>query len=198
MKLDLDSDIRNSDSEFEGKFLLALPTINDGSFFDKSLIYICSHCSEGAMGLIINQPMPMIDFEDLQDQLELPKADIIVKPRIFFGGPVETARGFVLHSRDFKGEHSVPLTRNIALNASIDILKNIAKGNGPEKSLFVLGYAGWGPGQLEQEILNNYWLTMDMDEDILFNAGNGDNKWNIALQKLGISPEHLTSASGHA
>lgn len=197
MKLDLNQDIRNLDSPLEGKLLLALPSINDGSFFDKSLIYICSHRPEGAMGLIVNQPMPMVDFEDLQEQIGLVKSDIIFKPKIHFGGPVETARGFVLHSTDFDAEHSVPLDDGLALNATVNILKNIALGKGPKKSLLVLGYAGWGAGQLEEEIRNNYWLTLDADEDLLFQPNSSD-KWQGALNKIGISPEHLSSFSGQA
>ena len=149
------------------------------------------------MGLIINQPMPMVEFDDLNQQLGLVKSDIVFKPKVFFGGPVETARGFVLHSTDFKADHSVQLSGDLALNATIDILKNIAMGEGPSKSLLALGYAGWGPGQLEEEIRKNYWLTLDYDDDILFDS-NSSSKWQAAMQKIGISPEHLSSFSGQA
>ena len=197
MELDFEKKLFDENSPLEGKILLAMPGINDGSYFDKSLIYICAHSDEGAMGLIVNQPMPMVEFDDLEEQIGLIKSDIIVRPKIFFGGPVETARGFVLHSRDFNADHSVPLSPKLALNASVNILKNIALGEGPQKSLLVLGYAGWGPGQLEDEIRNNLWLTLDADDDLLF-ADNPAGKWHMALNKIGISPQHLTHFSGNA
>ena len=184
-------------SPYEGKLLLATPGINDGSYFDRSIIYICAHSEEGAIGLIVNQPMPMVEFDDLHENIGLKKSEIRIRPEILFGGPVDTGRGFVLHSTEYSGKHSINLSDKLALNASTDILKSIALGDGPEKSLFVLGYAGWGPGQLEEEIKNNYWLTSDVQEDILFDASL-DNKWECALNSLGVSPQHLSYTTGQA
>lgn len=182
---------------FEGKLLLAMPGLEQGGCFDKSVIYICAHGDAGAMGMIVNQVMPMVEFDDMLEQMKLPQSKIRVRPDILFGGPVETVQGFVLHSIDYEDHQSVRISETLALNATIDILKDIACGSGPENSLFVLGYAGWGPGQLEQEICENSWLVTDMDEDILFSS-DLDSKWHAALSNLGVSPEHLTSFSGQA
>lgn len=182
---------------FEGKLLLAMPGLNEGNAFDKSVIYICTHSDEGAMGVIINQSMPMIDFDDLLEQIGLPPSEIIVRPDILFGGPVETSRGFVLHSSDYMEETSVPIADKLALNATTNILKRIATGEGPRKSLLVLGYAGWGPGQLESEVQENSWLSLDADENLLFDT-DIISKWDAALGRLGVTPEHLTSFGGKA
>jgi len=182
---------------FEGKILLAMPGLNENDAFERSVIYICAHSEEGAMGVIINQSMPMIEFDDLLDQIGLPQSEIIARPDILFGGPVETSRGFVLHSSDYMEETSVPIADKLALNATTRILKRIATGEGPRKSLLVLGYAGWGPGQLEEEVQENSWLSLDADENLLFDT-EITSKWGAGLNRLGIAPEHLTSFGGKA
>ena len=184
-------------SPYEGKLLLATPGINDGSYFDKSLIYICAHSDEGAIGIIVNQPMPMVEFDDLTENIGVEKSDIIKRPHIYFGGPVDTERGFVLHSTEYTGAHSIKLSEQLALNASIDILKNMALGQGPKHAIFALGYAGWGPGQLDEEVEKNFWLTLDVKDHILFQAKAHD-KWSMAMHEIGVTPEHLSASAGRA
>ena len=182
---------------FEGRLLIAMPCFKDDSCFDKALVYVCAHSDQGAMGIIVNQAMPMIEFDDLLDQFSLPQSQIVVRPEILFGGPVETMRGFVLHSPEYEHETSVQIADAVSLNATIDILENIAIGAGPRKSLFALGYAGWGPGQLEQEIQSNAWLTSELNEDILFQK-DIETKWESALDNIGVAPHQLTHFSGRA
>jgi putative transcriptional regulator len=182
---------------FEGKLLLALPGFSDGGCFDKSVIYVCAHSDDGAMGVIVNQLMPMVEFDDLLTQMNLPQSRILIRPDVLFGGPVETMRGFVIHSNEYMEDSSIDISDTLALNATVDILESIAMGQGPKNSLFTLGYAGWGPGQLEREVQENTWLVLDSDEDILFNP-NLEGKWEAALAKLGVSVEQLTVFSGKA
>lgn len=197
MELDQSNNSLVGGGIFEGKLLLALPGFAEGDCFDKSVIYICAHSSEGAMGVIINQRMPMIEFDDLLTQMNLPQSRIVVRPDVLFGGPVETMRGFVLHSNEYMEDSSIDISNKLALNATVDILESIALGQGPQHSLFTLGYAGWGPGQLEREVQENTWLVLDCEDEILFNP-DIDAKWQAALTKLGVSVEQLTIFSGKA
>src|SRR5256885_14457287 len=164
----------------DGQMLIAMPAMRDERFA-RSLIYVVAHSSEGAMGIVVNQPAANINFPDLLVQLEVvPAADLIELPRragtvkVLKGGPVETGRGFVLHSADFFIENStLPIDDGICLTATLDILKAIARGDGPASALLALGYAGWAPGQLESEIQENGWLHCSADPELIFGSDTG-------------------------
>ncbi len=174
--------------------LIAMPALNDG-FFDRSVIYVCAHSSEGAMGIVLNQAMPDIAFGDLLEQLHLPHSPRA--PVVHFGGPVETGRGFVLHTPDFQRDDTVRLTASQSITGTIENLRAIADGRGPERSIFALGYAGWGPGQLEAELQANSWLTVPADDDLVFSS-DLPHKWDMALARLGVAPLMLSSHGGRA
>ena len=189
----------------DGQMLIAMPTMGDERFA-RSLIYVCAHSSEGAMGIIVNQPAPHISFPDLLVQLDVVgAADLIQLParagevKVLKGGPVETSRGFVLHSSDFFIENStLPIDEGICLTATLDILKAIARGDGPQSALLALGYAGWGPGQLENEIINqNDWLHCAADLELIFGQDT-EHKYTKALRKIGINLGMLSTEAGHA
>ena len=165
--------------------------------FARSVVYICAHTEDGAMGLILNKIAEAINFSDLLEQLNLPVATVSDKTRVHFGGPVETGRGFVLHSDDFTQDASLPIEKGVALTATVDILSAICEGNGPRNYLLALGYAGWAPGQLDTEIHANGWLIAPSDTDILFSS-KIENKWYTALSNLGIDITMLSSDAGHA
>lgn len=188
----------------DGQALVAMPSMRDERF-SRTVIYICAHSEEGAMGIVINQPARHISFRDLLTQLEvLPAGDRIELPRragevrVLKGGPVETGRGFVLHSADFYIENStLPIHDGICLTATLDILKAIARGQGPHNAILALGYAGWAPGQLESEIQANGWLNCDADTELIF-ACDPEARYDLALRKIGIDPGKLSSDAGHA
>lgn len=201
----MDSDFHADDEGYlDGQLLIAMPSMGDPRF-SRSVIYVCAHSSEGAMGIIINQRAPNISFAELLEQLKIvPTEDRISLPsalnamEVHLGGPVETGRGFVLHSADyFKAESTLPINDNVCLTATVDILRDIAKGSGPDKALLALGYAGWAPGQLEDEIQSNGWLNCPADPELVFDPAV-DRKYNKALDSLGVDPSHLVSDSGHA
>ena len=188
----------------DGQMLIAMPAMGDERF-SRSLIYICAHSSEGAMGIVVNRPAPNINFPDLLVKLNvIPAADLIQLPnraevvKVLRGGPVETERGFVLHSADFFIENStLPIDEGICLTATIDILKAIARGTGPASAILALGYAGWAPGQLENEIQDNGWLHCAADPELVFGS-DIDRKYERALRKIGIDLGMLSSEAGHA
>src|SRR5262244_429173 len=188
----------------DGQMLIAMPSMRDERF-SRSVIYICAHSSEGAMGIIVNQLAANVNFPDLLVQLEvIPAADLIQLPqragtvKVLKGGPVETGRGFVLHSADFFIENStLPIDEGICLTATLDILKAIARGDGPASAVLALGYAGWAPGQLENEIQANGWLHCPADPDLVFGTDT-DGKYEQALRKIGIHLGMLSSEAGHA
>lgn len=182
-----------------------MPVMSD-SRFARSVIYMCAHSQDGAMGLIINQRASHISFPDLLERLGIVPAnadngivdDFGTGVSIHVGGPVETGRGFVLHSSDYFAEDStLPIENGVCLTATIDILKAIAAGNGPNRAILALGYAGWSPGQLESEIQANGWLHCPADPDLIFDP-NLEAKYARALAKIGIDPSHLVSDAGHA
>lgn len=181
-----------------GKTLIAMPGMGDPRF-ERSVIVLCEHSDQGAMGLIVNKPSAEIRVADLFEQLKVPAQDVEARmDRVHFGGPVENGRGFVLHSTDYASNTStLSVTPEIGLTATLDILEDIAGGHGPEHALLALGYAGWGPGQLEEELQANGWLTADTDAAIVFDA-DASGKWAAALKKLGIDPVSLSSAAGRA
>lgn len=188
----------------DGQMLIAMPSMRDERFA-RTLIYICAHSSEGAMGIVVNQPANNIKFPDLLVQLDvISDRDVIRLPlsagsvQVLKGGPVEPGRGFVLHSSDYFVENStLPIDDGISLTATLDVLKDIAKGNGPGNALLALGYAGWAPGQLETEIQENGWLHCTADTDLIFGSDIGA-KYDRALRKLGIHAGMLSSEAGHA
>ena len=191
-------------NSLEGQFLIAMPSLRDGPFA-RSVVYMCAHRDDGAMGLIINQRADEVDFAELLTQLGVvpsepairlpPRAEAV---RVLHGGPVETGRGFVLHSADYGATDStVKIADDVCLTATIDILRAIAKGNGPAHAVLALGYAGWSSGQLESEILANGWLTCPADPDIIFDPDDA-KKYDRALAKLGVDVGMLSSESGHA
>ncbi len=189
--------IQTSDTPYlAGHLLVAMPGMPDPRFA-KSVIYVCAHNDEGAMGLVINQVMEDVSFPDLLDQLGIVPGAQVKPISIHFGGPVEQGRGFVLHSPDYVHESTVSVDGKISLTATVDILKAIAQGNGPHSSLLALGYAGWGAGQLDAEILQNGWLSVSADPDIVFKTNFGD-KWKQALDKLGVDFSLLSDEAGQA
>jgi len=188
----------------DGQMLIAMPAMSDERFA-RSVIYVCAHSNEGAMGIIVNQPAADIQFPELLVQLEvIPAAERIELPvkaedvKVLKGGPVETGRGFVLHSDDFFIEDStLPIDEGICLTATLDILKAIARGNGPASAILALGYAGWAPGQLEQEIQQNGWLHCAADPELIFGLDTA-HKYDLALRKIGIDLGMLSNEAGHA
>jgi putative transcriptional regulator len=188
----------------DGQMLIAMPSMRDERFA-RTVIYVCAHSSEGAMGIVVNQPAANVKLPDLLVQLDvISDADLIQLPPsagavpVLKGGPVEPGRGFVLHSSDFFIENSTwPIDDGICLTATLDVLKAIAKGDGPGNALLALGYAGWAPGQLETEIQSNGWLHCSADPDLIFGS-DVDHKYERALEKLGVHVGRLSSEAGHA
>ena len=179
-----------------GQLLIAMPSMTDPRF-EKSVIYMCAHNSDGAMGLVINRAIDSLTFPELLEQLEIDSGSGGDQIRVLFGGPVEQARGFVLHSSDYLQDASLVVDDNVVLTATIDILRAIADGTGPNNCLLALGYAGWGAGQLDSEIKSNGWLSVDADEDLVFGC-DLDEKWERAMTKIGIDPRMLSDSAGHA
>ena len=179
-----------------GQLLIAMPGMTDPRF-EKSVIYVCAHNSDGAMGLVVNRAIDSLTFPELLQQLEIDPAAGNDSVRVLFGGPVEQARGFVLHSPDYLQDASLVVDENVALTATIDILRAIAEGKGPANCLLALGYAGWGAGQLDSEIKSNGWLSVDADVDLVFGC-DLDEKWDRAMAKIGIDPRMLSDDAGHA
>ncbi|MCI2399566.1 YqgE/AlgH family protein [Aliiroseovarius subalbicans] len=186
-----------TNTDLSGKLLIAMPGMSDPRF-DKSVVYLCAHSDDGAMGLIVNKPAQDIALEDLLEQLGIDGGEQTPKAKIYFGGPVETGRGFVLHSGDYPGnEATLKVDETFSMTATRDVLEDIACGKGPSATLAALGYAGWGPGQLEGELQQNAWLICDADQAIVFAADVG-GKWSAALAKLGIDPLMLSAEGGRA
>ncbi len=184
-------------SGLTGKLLIAMPGMADPRF-QNTVIFICAHSDEGSMGLAVNKPATEIGFGDLLEQLDIPPGpDTDARP-IFVGGPVETSRGFVLHTNDYAVKAgTLRVNDSFAMTATKDVLEDIAAGRGPRAALAALGYSGWGPGQLEDEIRQNAWLTVEADPEIVF-APDIAGKWEAALAKLGITPLALSAAAGRA
>ncbi len=179
-----------------GRLLIAMPGMRD-SRFARSVVYLCAHNAEGAMGLVVNKLLDSVNFEELLQQLGIENRRGGEPISIHFGGPVESGRGFVLHSADYRQDSTLEVDGRIALTATLDVLRDIAQGSGPRQHLFALGYAGWGPGQLDQELQDNGWLVADADERLVFDADQAA-KWEGAIARLGIDPARLTFDAGHA
>lgn len=186
-------------SNLAGKLLIAMPGMQDPRF-ERSVILVCAHSAEGTMGLVVNRPLPEIDFPQLLDQLGIDSGAGTRDIPVGFGGPVEPGRGFVLHripQGSDASEGSMRIGKDLAMTTTRDILEDFAVGLGPQPAILALGYAGWGPGQLDDEILRNGWLTSDCGDDIIFGADN-DGKWVAALRGMGIDPLLLSASAGHA
>ena len=201
---DTEDNIGSGERFLDGQMLIAMPGMTDPRF-SRSVIYLCAHSDDGAMGIIINQHASNINFIELLDQLNITSdEDAIHTPpsmqaiEVHLGGPVETGRGFVLHSTDYYLEDStLPINDGVNLTATLDILRAIAAGNGPDKALLALGYAGWAPGQLENEFQSNGWLHCPANQDVLFDS-DIDMKYQRALEIIGIDPARLVNDLGHA
>lgn len=184
-------------TQLAGKLLIAMPDMGDPRF-DHSVIFMCDHSAERAMGLIVNKPARDLKFNDLLKQLDIPVVPRSREIRVHVGGPVDYGRGFVLHSPEYHSDDStLRVDGGYGLTATLDILEDISQGDGPERCLLAMGYAGWGAGQLEAEIQRNGWLICDADSDLVFSADN-DGKWAAALDLMGINPLMLSPEGGSA
>ena len=179
-----------------GKLLISMPSLQDERFY-KTVIYMCAHSSDGAMGIIINKKIDYDLYPDLLQQLGIDKPLENKKLYIRYGGPVESGRGFVLHSDEVIQKETLSIGKGVALTSTSEFFEDLSKGKGPEKSILALGYAGWGPGQIENEILSNSWMTLSADSSFLFDE-EVTNKWNNAYKLLGIDPNKLSQFSGRA
>lgn len=183
-----------------GKLLIATPSMGDPRFH-RAVILVCAHDKNGAMGLVINHMLPTLNFYDLAKQLKL-EQDIridlnTVHLPVMGGGPVECARGFLLHSTDFTKADTMRLDDTFGITGTVEALRDVVKGQGPQKMLFILGYAGWSEGQLDEELQENAWLVADSDPQIVFDTPLED-KWHMAIRKLGVDPARLSSFHGNA
>lgn len=189
-------------SSLAGKLLLAMPNMGDPRFH-RAVIVVCAHDENGAMGLVINHVLPGIDLRNLFEQLNIAVAQPGVPPaplpdiQVLSGGPVENGRGFLLHSKDFHLPDTVEVTDHLSVTGTIDALRAVAEGRGPKTMLFVLGYAGWTPGQLDREIQQNVWLVADATPALVFTVTT-DDKWAAAIKILGIDPGMLSANAGRA
>ncbi len=187
---------QQTNSHFTGMMLIAMPSMAD-TRFTRSVVYVCSHSAEGAMGLVVNQVIDQLRLPAVLQQLGIKSEGLAEDQPVHLGGPVESNRGFVLHSADYQLESTLLIDENFALTATVEILRAIAEGNGPSRLVLALGYAGWAPGQLDAEILANGWLIAPGDADIVFGRED-ETKWHRALAKLKIDPILLSGAVGHA
>lgn len=180
-----------------GKFLVALPSLNESDCFGQSVVYVCSHGKSGAMGLIINKRMDKFSFSDLVFQLPIKNGDIIDEINLYTGGPLEQVRGMVLHSDDYMRNGTIVVNKGIAISSTTEIISDIAYGQGPKDKLIALGYSFWQPRQLEAEIFANDWLVVDADKEIIF-ATEDDLKWQRALDEAHINLNRFVNFTGHS
>lgn len=194
--MEQDTDETGNGDSLQAQLLIAMPSMQDERF-QRSVIFMCSHTADaGAMGLMINKQLPNLQFADLARQLDI-EAENSPPITMHFGGPVETGRGFVLHSDDYHRDATVPMAEGVSMTATVDILRAMASGAGPGDAILALGYAGWAPGQLEQEIQRNDWLHCTADSDIIFEVAL-DSKWEAAVRRIGIDPSMLSMQAGRA
>ncbi|WP_176085965.1 YqgE/AlgH family protein [Martelella sp. HB161492] len=193
---------RRERGPFDGQFLIAMPQLED-DHFQRSVVYICAHSPEGTMGFVLNRTLD-VSFSEVLAQVKLTDGlqaqgvpRHIADFKVQFGGPVEPGRGFVLHSDDYSCDTSIPVSDDLCLTATLDVLRVIAEGRGPARAALYLGYASWGPGQLEAEIANNDWLTCPATDSIIFDD-DFDSKYERALLAMGVEPSLLSSKIGHA
>ena len=186
-----------TETTLSGKLLIAMPEMGDPRFA-KTVIYMCAHSDEGGMGLIVNKPIVETTMSELLSQLDISISAPVDHVKVLAGGPVDPARGFLLHTDDYACDAGTLQTGNgLSMTATQDALQDIAAGRGPSKARLALGYAGWGPGQLEYEITQNGWLTATATSDLIFDDAGGD-KWTMALRSMGIDPLLLSASAGHA
>ena len=189
--------VSSAEAEYlTGQLLIAMPGMRDIRF-KQSVVYICAHSAEGAMGIVVNKALDSLTMPDLMAHLEIPAGSDVRTGKVHFGGPVETARGFVLHSSDYIEEGTLVIGDNFALTTTLDVLRAIGRGEGPMKTLLALGYANWSPGQLDSEIHANVWLHAPADDGIVFDATD-DAKWEAAIRRIGIELSMLSIEAGHA
>lgn len=186
----------SNENYLTGRLIIAMPTMLDPRFA-RTVIYLCAHNEDAAMGLVVNRLIGSITFPDLLEQLGIEESGAGRDIRVHFGGPVESGRGFVLHSGEYRHEGTLQVTDKVSLTATVDILRDMADGRGPRRSLLALGYAGWGRGQLDAEIQSNSWLHVEPDENLVFDT-DLDGKWERAINKLGFDPSMLSGDAGHA
>jgi len=184
------------ESSFVGQVLLAMPAMSDPRF-ERSVIYVCAHNAEGARGIVINKTLDSIDFHELLDELDIPTDEKSQDIAVHFGGPVENQRGFVLHSSDYQHSETLFVDEKVGLTATVKVLRDLASGDGPTQSILALGYAGWGPGQLESEFQENAWLSVPASDALLFEIAN-DDKWERAFNSIGVDLSVLSGSSGRA
>lgn len=184
------------ESSFVGQVLLAMPAMSDPRF-ERSVIYVCAHNAEGAMGIVINKTLDSIDFHELLDELDIPTDEKSQDIAVHFGGPVENQRGFVLHSSDYQHSETLFVDEKVGLTATVKVLRDLASGDGPAQSILALGYAGWGPGQLESEFQENAWLSVPASDALLFEIAN-DDKWERAFNSISVDLSVLSGSSGRA
>ncbi len=183
-------------NSLKGQYLIATPGMQDPHFAN-SVIYICAHTMQGAMGVIVNNPLKTMTFNDILQQLSIAPEDASRQFSIFLGGPVETSRGIILHSNEYKNDSTIDITDTTKLTATIDVIKDININKGPEKFLFALGFSSWTAGQLENEIKSNTWINLKADDDLIFNPNSG-NKWENALKQMQIDPGRFSHFAGNA
>jgi putative transcriptional regulator len=183
-------------SSLSGQLLVAMPQMSDPRFA-RTVVYLCAHSAEGAMGLVVNRLIDSLSFGNLLAQLGVEVEGAPADMPVHFGGPVESSRGFVLHTSDYHQDSTLVIDDEIALTATVDVLRAIARGTGPRRRVLALGYAGWAPGQLDAEIQANGWLLVPADLDLVFGRDN-DSKWQQAIAKIGIDLSLLSSEVGHA
>ncbi|MDX1975971.1 MAG: YqgE/AlgH family protein [Rickettsiales bacterium] len=179
-----------------GNLLIATSAVQ-GSCFDRSVVYLCAHNAEGGMGVIINYPVSSVHLKEVFRQLHIEFKPSVADLPIYFGGPVEANRGFVVHGAEYESDESLISKNGIAVTSSLSILQSLAEGKGPEQAMFVLGYAGWSPGQLEAEIEAGSWIVVPASKELVLEAHN-EAKWNMALSTLGIDMGHFSTVVGHA
>ncbi|MEI8295832.1 MAG: YqgE/AlgH family protein [Alphaproteobacteria bacterium] len=184
------------DNYLTGKLLVAMPYITDLRFV-QAVIYVCGHDEKGAMGIVINRPLHTLRFSELLQQLDIDYPEDYVDVPMHQGGPMEVGRGFVLHTSDYITESTVLMSGGLALTATLDVLRAISVGGGPNQAILALGYVGWQPGQLEKEYQNNSWISIDATSDLVFNE-NLDEKWRLSMASLGIDPKVLSLDAGHS
>ena len=190
--------VANHDGYLAGQLLVAMPQMADPRFAH-GVVFMCAHSADGAMGLMVNKLVDSLSFSELLKQMafEFENDGIDDRVQVHFGGPVESARGFVLHTPDYMSDATMRVDSGFAMTATVDVLRSIARGAGPERAIFALGYAGWAPGQLDSEIRDNGWLNVGADADLVFGRDH-DEKWRRAVARVGVDPGLLSGAAGHA
>ena len=179
-----------------GQIIVSMPSLEDERFY-KTVIYMCAHSSEGSMGIIINKKIDYDLYPDLLEQLGIDKPLDNKKLFIRYGGPIESGRGFVLHSDDTTRKETLNIDKGVALTSTAEFFDDLSLGKGPKNSILALGYAGWGPGQLESEIIQNSWMSLSVDNTFLFDE-EVSQKWINAYKLIGIDPNNLSYHSGNA